>query len=294
MILVLAGTADGREIVRRLAAGGNPVIATAVSEYGGELLRECPGARVLTGALDEKSLVQVLKDNRVTTLIDATHPYAEMISRLAEEACGSLGVRCFRYERPATEVLAVDFSGHPLVHRAANYTEAAEKAAEIVQKVAEAAKKEAETAPDAAASGKAVFLTIGSKNLRPFVEAAQEKGIRVVARVLPDPGVLADCLGLGLKPQDIIACQGPFGEEVNRAMLQHYGAGVLVTKDSGTVGGTEAKVNAALNLHIPVVLVERPLERAVAATVDTDTVTGDLKKRVVSDIDQLIRMVLTK
>lgn len=270
MILVLAGTADGREIVRRLSAGGSPVLATAVSEYGGELLRECPGARVLTGALDENALELVIKENQVAMLIDATHPYAEKISRMAEKTCEALGVKYFRYQRPAAE-----YADHPLIYRAATYTEAAEKAVGLAAELA--AGPAGGEAARPARTARTVFLTTGSRNLRPFVEAAQKKSVRVAARVLPVPDVIADCLELGLKPQDIIACQGPFGEEMNRAMLAHYEAGVLVTKDSGTIGGTEAKLEAALAMNIPVVLVERP---------------AGAKGEVAEDIEELIRMVL--
>ena len=52
--------------------------------------------------------------------------------------------------------------------------------------------------------------------------------------------------------------QGPFGVEMNRAMLVHYRAEVLVSKESGGLGGTDAKLTAALELGVPVVLVQRP------------------------------------
>jgi precorrin-6x reductase len=243
------------------------VIATAVTDYGGELLRENP-VRVLTGALDEAALARVMTENRVTAVIDATHPYAGNISRIAADVTASLAIKYIRYLRPVAT-----FDDHPLIYRAATWAEAAELAMEA----ADGAIRMAGAPVKTAGTGKTVFLTIGSKNLRPFVEMAGKKGIRVVARVLPDPGVLAACLELGLKPRDIIACQGPFGEDLNRAMLAHYRAGVLVTKDSGAVGGTEAKLAAAKAHSIPVVLVERPPEGNQSA--------------MVSDIKKLIRMV---
>ncbi|MFZ5640850.1 MAG: precorrin-6A reductase [Bacillota bacterium] len=292
MILVLGGTAESREIVSRLRVCGMPVMATAVTDYGGKLLRESteergerpeiqgehlktPGkrqqVRILTGALDEASLARVITENRVTAVIDATHPYAGNISCTAEDITAKLGTTYIRYLRPAAA-----FDDHPLIRRAATWAEAADMAMEA----AEASVRTAE-------SGKTVFLTIGSKNLRPFTEAAKEKDIRLVARVLPDPAVLAECLKLGLMPRDIIACQGPFDESMNLAMLTHCRAGVLVTKDSGAIGGTEAKLAAARALHIPVVLVERPEEGKEGPDRNLN-LTG---KTVVSDINKLIRMV---
>jgi precorrin-6A/cobalt-precorrin-6A reductase len=62
-----------------------------------------------------------------------------------------------------------------------------------------------------------------------------------------------------LKPSEIIAMQGPFSYELNKALLIDYRASVLVTKESGPVGGTDNKIKAALDLGIPVILMERPV-----------------------------------
>ena len=66
------------------------------------------------------------------------------------------------------------------------------------------------------------------------------------------------CLRLWVSEEDIVALQGPFSRELNREMLRHFGADALVTKESGRVGGLEEKIQAALDLGIKVILVERP------------------------------------
>lgn len=63
---------------------------------------------------------------------------------------------------------------------------------------------------------------------------------------------------VGIGPDSIIAMQGPFSIELNRAMLEECKADVLVTKENGSVGGVEEKVSAALSPGIPVVVIERP------------------------------------
>ena len=103
-----------------------------------------------------------------------------------------------------------------------------------------------------------IFCAIGNKNIEIFLKVAWEKGKKIVARILPDVKAIEKCLNLGLRPKEIVAMQGPFSEELNRAMLKEYNASVLVTKESGAVGGLETKVNAALSLNIPVVIIERP------------------------------------
>lgn len=52
--------------------------------------------------------------------------------------------------------------------------------------------------------------------------------------------------------------QGIFTPEFNKALIREYGAKLVVTKDSGEVGGTPSKIEAALELEIPVIVVLRP------------------------------------
>ena len=87
---------------------------------------------------------------------------------------------------------------------------------------------------------------------------AKQIGVKVVARVLPEPSVLASCTQLGLTPGEIIALQGPCSTELNQALYQQYKAEVVITKDSGSVGGIQEKVDAALHLGIPIVICQRP------------------------------------
>ena len=232
MILVLGGTKDARIVVEMLATRGRQVLASAATAYGGELLAGAGATLVSDRPLGRQELAELMDDHKIRMVVDATHPYAVAISAMAMDLCGEKGIPYHRYQRPETIL-----PEHPLVTFACSYEEAAERAAEI---------------------GEVIFLTTGSKTLDTFIKAARVLERRVVARVLPDPQVLARCLTLGLTPADIVAAQGPFSRDLNRALFQHYGARVVVTKDSGPVGGTAEKIEAALGLDIPVVVVGRP------------------------------------
>lgn len=231
MILVLSGTRDGREIVEQLTALGQKVIATVVSEYGARLLSSSE-ATVAKGALTEEELATLVTDKKIKIIIDATHPYADKISKLARNLAEGLGITYLRYQRPGFPV-----PGSDLIHRAKDYQEAAQLAFQL---------------------GERVFLTTGSKTLKVFTDRACQVGKKVIARVLPTPEVISYCRECGLTPAEIIAMQGPFSKETNIAMLRQTGAQVLVTKDSGDIGGAGDKIEAALELKIPVVLILRP------------------------------------
>lgn len=232
MILLLGGTGDSRELARYLTAKGIEIILTTVTEYGAQLAGETGVRHVISGALTPDKLRGLIKDQGIRAIVDATHPYAEEISRNAMALAKDTKLGYCRFERKA-----VDFEENSLIFRVNSTEEAAVKAAEL---------------------GDNIFLTIGSKGLAQFLQVPAIQGKRVVARVLPDKGIIEKCLSLGLTTRDIIAMQGPFTFELNQAMYKQTGAMVVVTKESGYTGGTDTKVDGALDLGIPVVLITRP------------------------------------
>lgn len=233
MILVLGGTLEGREIAAAITGMGYPTLLTVVSGYGAGMVAKDPLLEVRVGSLDEPGLQALVRERGVRLIVDATHPYAGIITATAWQTARAMQVPFIRYDRPQAAAGA-DGAG---IYQAKTYEDAADMARDL---------------------GATVFLTIGSKNLRPFIEAGRRYDRRIVARVLPDVKVLAECTSLGLRPMNIVAVQGPFSVEMNIAMLREYKADVLVTKDSGSTGGTDAKLEAAAQMGIPVVVVGRP------------------------------------
>lgn len=230
MIWVLSGTKDGVEIIKLLKKEGFRVFASAVTEYGAALSKKAGADYVSAKALNYKGMEDVIKKKKISALIDATHPFAVEASKNAMEVSKGLGIKYLRYERKVARI-----PKNALVYYAKNFEGAGKKAGKL---------------------GEVIFYTGGSKNLNKFLKAT--KGKKIIARILPEEKSLQKCLNLGLKPSEIIAAEGPFSEELNKAMLGEYKATVLVTKESGAAGGAEAKVKAALALNIPVVIVERP------------------------------------
>ena len=66
------------------------------------------------------------------------------------------------------------------------------------------------------------------------------------------------CEELGMKAKNILAVQGPFSYEMNMAMIHDYKADVLITKNSGLVGGSDKKLEAAMSAGIAVIVIEKP------------------------------------
>ena len=231
MIFVAAGTQDGRELAGALLSKGYPVTASVVSSYGEKLLERYPGLGINDRPLDEDALKAYIREHDVNLFVDASHPYAANVSQNAMEACHAAGIPYIRYERRS---VPVDYEN---VYPVETYEEAAKEAARL---------------------GKTVFLTTGSRNLKVFTSSEALKGHIVIARILPTAKVLSECEELGLTPKEIVALQGPFSEELNIALYRQYGADVVVTKNSGEIGGTDTKLTAAQKLELPVVMIDRP------------------------------------
>ena len=231
MILVLAGTRDGRDLALELANEGYNILLSAFSEYGGELARQA-NLTVRVGALDAVGLQQLLEQQAIAIVVDASHPYAANISRNAMNACQQTGKPYIRYERP----IAV-LPDYQQLYQVPTAAEAAKLAATL---------------------GKVVFLTTGSRTLAVFKSEPTLSAHRIITRVLPDPTVLKECLELGFQPRDIVAIEGPFSHNMNIVLFRDYQAEVIVTKNSGQVGGSDTKISAAMELNLPLVVINRP------------------------------------
>lgn len=233
MILLLGGTSETGMIADALLRAGHDVLVSTATDTPLSIPIDPHIAR-RTGRLDEESLLHLLQVEAVTLVVDATHPYAEQAHRAAYNAAARAGVRCLRWVRPATDV--ADYSG---ILRVPNHQEAARLAA---------------------AFGRTILLTVGSKNLTAYVGEAARRGRRLIARVLPEAASLEACRRAGLPEDSVVGARGPFSVEDNRAILRRFEANVLVTKDGGEAGGLPAKLAAAKLEGCQVVLVTRPPE----------------------------------
>lgn len=232
MILVLAGTQDGRELADKLVQAGYRVTASVVSAYGRDLIKN---SRIAVNAapMDKEQLTSFIAEQGIAAVVDASHPYATNVSGNAIAACEQAQIPYLRYERPATKLPA-----YPKLHLAVDYEAAARTAAAL---------------------GKVIFLTTGSRKLSLFKGAPELAEHRLIARVLPEPGVIRECIESGFTPGDIIAMQGPFSHELNVALFREYKAEAVITKNSGNLGGSDTKLTAAAALDLPVVVIDRPV-----------------------------------
>ncbi|MBO4831288.1 MAG: precorrin-6A reductase [Oscillospiraceae bacterium] len=162
-------------------------------------------------------------------MIDATHPYASVVTENIKLACSRTGTEYVRLAREdaASPIGAVCV---PDIDSAVAFLNSA--------------------------TGN-ILLTTGSKDLKAFSAIDGFAG-RTYARVLPMESSLAQCRESGLEPSHIIAMQGPFSAAMNAAMIESVNAAFVVTKESGRAGGFEEKAAAAGKTGAKLVVIGRP------------------------------------
>ena len=223
-ILLFGGTTEGRVLAQKLLALGHAVTVSVATELGAEMLGDLPKDHILTGRLEQPAIAQRLPDYALC--IDATHPYAEEVSRHIRKACTKTGVPLRRVLREASReegCIRVD-----------------------------SCKAAAEYLCDRPGN---VLIATGSKALRDYGCLAPE---RMYPRGLPTHAALTICEEMGIPHRNILALQGPFTLAMNAAMLEQYHISYLVTKDGGTVGGFTEKQQAARQAGAQLILVGRP------------------------------------
>ena len=330
-------------------SSGLPIAAEVyvTTAYGASLLPAGPGIRVHVGRLDAEEMTALFMEARQELnpmpddtdgeleqsespksagqcrqaercqlsasllVIDATHPYAAVVSENILAACAATGVRCIRVERE--DAGAEGTLGAPEgagIHWVDSVEEAA---AWLAREISDAKcspgtsgmktqvpgleenRKERTLAAQAAIGNDAlqmpdrssaetaqrrnILITTGSKELAPYTQIP-DFAARCYVRALPTVEALEKCQELGFRREHLILMQGPFSEEMNVAQLRYADAGYLVTKASGETGGFPEKCEAALALGVEVVCIGRPKEVSIpdAAWYDREKLDALLRR----------------
>ena len=216
-VLLLGGTAEGRELAARLHPQTD-VISSLAGRVPDPAL---PVGPVRIGGFGGvEGLRQWLRDNEITAVVDATHPFAATITANAAAACAELALPHRVLSRPAWDPGEAILVG-----------------------------SDSEAADMVAARGYSrVFLTTGRSGSAAFRDSDAWFLIRVVTA--PEPGNLpAD--------HELLLSRGPYRFEDEYRLMRDHRIDVVVTKNSGG-DLTRAKIDVAQDLAVDVVMIDRP------------------------------------
>ena len=230
VIWLIGGTSEGRALIKALVNFNVELFVSVATDYGAELIEKQDNLMILAERMDLEKMRAFLQEHKPACVIDATHPYATIVTATVQKACALENTKYLRLLRPVGEageyIITKDFS----------------EAVELLNNL----------------EGN-IFLTTGSKNLKDFTAVENYKE-RIALRVLPMESSLQSALELGYKPANIVCMQGPFSKELNVATLKKFNSKFMVTKDSGEVGGFLEKVAAAQEAGAKLIVIGRTTE----------------------------------
>jgi precorrin-6A/cobalt-precorrin-6A reductase len=220
-VLILGGTAEARALATALA--GLPGVSPISSLAGRVADPALPAGQVRIGGFGgADGLAGWLAAERIDAVVDATHPFAATISWSAAQAAATAAIPILALRRPGwTRQPGDDWRRQPSLGAAAAAL------AGLVERV---------------------FLTIGRTGLAPFT-GLDEHWFLIRSIEAPEPPLPAR--------HEVLLARGPFTVPDEIALMRAHRIGALVTKDSGGPL-TEAKLVAARELGLPVLLVDRP------------------------------------
>lgn len=252
-VLIFSGTSEGRKLTEQLLENQIAVTVCVATDYGQEVMEQeadNPLLEVHRGRLDLPQMERLIGSKSWTAIVDATHPFAQQVTKNIAQACANQScklLRLLRQEKERAEeedeFQSENLQGIEHIPQAKiTYVDSVEEAADYLNQTQEN-----------------IFFTTGSKELPKYLSIIEDIS-RVYVRILPDATQLEKCRSLGLKGKQIICMQGPFSEALNIAMLREIQASVLVTKETSHAGGFSEKLQAAAQTGAEAVVIRRPHE----------------------------------
>jgi precorrin-6A/cobalt-precorrin-6A reductase len=220
-LLILGGTQEASALAKVVADAN----LRAVLSYAGRVARPArqPIPCRIGGFGGVQGLASYIQTNDITHVVDATHPFAAQMSRNAVSACAQTKTPLIALTRPQWKATKADRWRH---------------------------------VPDLEAAAKAlqgpaqnVFLAVGRMHLDCFATQPQH---RYLLRLVDAPHT-----PLPLPNATPVIARGPFDRAADRALLQKHAIEIVVAKNAGG-DGARAKIDAARDLGLPVLMIDRP------------------------------------
>ena len=239
-VLVFAGTTEGRELAELLADSNIKCSVCVATDYALELMND-KRLDVHCGRLTEEEMEVLMRDGKFDVVVDATHPYAQIVSQNVRQAADMESISLIRLRRSteSAEEGFVSFKTHEECSAWLSFQ-----------------------------TGN-ILLTTGSKDLGSYAKNETIKN-HLFVRVLPGEESIRLCTANGITGRQIIAMQGPFSAQMNECILREYSIDWMVTKISGHAGGFEEKVEAAKKAGVGVCAILPPLENVCQTEIPGD------------------------
>lgn len=236
-IWLIGGTQESATLAIALKTAKISCLITVTSDSARSLYP--PDLSVWVGRLLSEALPAFVQDHGVCGILDASHPFAVEVSRMAIALSQQLNLPYLRYERPPLPT-------------------APEKSFQTFEHLLQSG----------ILTGQRVLLTLGYRPLHHFLPWQNQATL--FARILPSVVALEAALAAGFTPDRLIALRPPISMELERSLWRQWQISLAVTKASGAPGGEDVKRQLAAELGVTLAVVERP---AIAYPAQTSEVS---------------------
>ncbi len=219
--LILGGTGDANQLADALARARTDAVYSYAGQTKIPLPHDLPTRIGGFGGAD--GLADFIRSEKITHVIDATHPFAAEMSRHAVTACTATNIPLIALERAPWTREAAD-----------NWIDVANIDAAVAAMPAAPAR---------------VFLAIGRQHIAPF--AAKPQHAYTLRFVDAPDGALP------LPNARVIVSRGPFTLDGELELMRSRGIEWIVARNSGGTGA-RAKIDAARKLSLPVIMIAPP------------------------------------
>ena len=236
MILVFSGTTEGNKVAKKLLERNFSLVISCATKIGGDSVRDLallyPDLIINKEKLETSGIAQLIKKYNISCVIDATHPFAKHISLNAIDAAKKESIKYIRYERKEIKQQASE----NII-----YVGSFEEAKEFLSKV----------------KGD-IFFTIGANSISYFLDIIKDKSRNTYIKILPTKESLNLCLEAGVQSKQIIASYGSWSSCLIVSFIKEKSIDIVVTKQSGALGGELDKINAAKKSKCKLVIIRKP------------------------------------
>lgn len=228
MIWVIGGTKDSRDFLEKLVEIRKDIIVTTATDYGAKLIDNL-NLKVISQKLDFDEMLDFVDSYKIEKIIDLSHPYAQIVTSNAIEVSKIKNIEYFRYERAETHIYPKDYIEFESIKELIDYASKIEEN---------------------------ILVTLGSNNIHEFKDLKNLD--KFYFRILPKWDMVKKCEDNNILPKNIIAMQGPFSENMNKAMILDKNIKYLITKKAGVTGGELEKIKACDEMNVKVLILSRP------------------------------------
>ncbi|MGB3533103.1 MAG: cobalt-precorrin-6A reductase [Microcoleaceae cyanobacterium] len=243
-IWLIGGTSESVVLAKAIIAAQINCVVTVTTDTAKNLYPLSSLLTVWVGCLDENIILSFLQENKITAILDASHPFAVEISTLAIATAKQYNIPYLRYERSVCETVEFD---NNILHLDSFET----------------------LLSGDYLNAKRVMLTLGYRHLHQFKKWQNHSTLFI--RILPSIVSLEAALTAGFTPDRIIAIRPPISIELEKALWQQWNISLVITKASGKAGGENIKRKAATELGIPLIIIDRPHLSYPQITTDINT-----------------------